>query len=84
MGCDKFPHESELPEEWENNRESLIVFMEQVPPGRVRGALGDGAPWAAARETDAVLEPRPPSEAAGIPGGPSGREGPGLFAPGGL
>lgn len=30
VGCDKFPHESELPEEWENNRESLLVFMEQV------------------------------------------------------
>ena len=30
VGCDKFPHESQLPEEWENNRESLIVFMEQV------------------------------------------------------
>lgn len=33
VGCDKYPHESELPEEWENNRESLIVFMEQVWPG---------------------------------------------------
>lgn len=30
VGCDKFPHETELPEEWENNRESLLVFMEQV------------------------------------------------------
>lgn len=30
VGCDKYPHESQLPEEWENNRESLIVFMEQV------------------------------------------------------
>ncbi|KAM8887863.1 inactive carboxypeptidase-like protein X2 isoform 3-T3 [Synchiropus picturatus] len=30
VGCDKFPHESELPEEWENNRESLLVFMEQL------------------------------------------------------
>lgn len=30
VGCDKFPHENELPEEWENNRESLLVFMEQV------------------------------------------------------
>ncbi|KAL0178825.1 hypothetical protein M9458_024267, partial [Cirrhinus mrigala] len=29
VGCDKFPHETELPEEWENNRESLLVFMEQ-------------------------------------------------------
>lgn len=33
VGCDKYPHESELPEEWENNRESLIVFMEQVSTG---------------------------------------------------
>lgn len=35
VGCDKYPHESELPEEWENNRESLIVFMEQVSDRRV-------------------------------------------------
>ena len=38
VGCDKFPHESELPEEWENNRESLLVFMEQVH--RVKGPHG--------------------------------------------
>nr|XP_023686791.1 inactive carboxypeptidase-like protein X2 isoform X2 [Paramormyrops kingsleyae] len=31
VGCDKFPHKSELPDEWENNRESLLVFMEQWP-----------------------------------------------------
>lgn len=30
VGCDKFPHKSELPDEWENNHESLLVFMEQV------------------------------------------------------
>lgn len=35
VGCDKYPHESELPEEWENNRESLIVFMEQVWRGHM-------------------------------------------------
>lgn len=35
VGCDKFPHESELPEEWENNRESLLVFMEQVWSGKL-------------------------------------------------
>ena len=34
LGCDKFPHESELPREWENNKEALLTFMEQVwgPP----------------------------------------------------
>lgn len=30
LSCDKFPHVSELPVEWENNRESLLVYMEQV------------------------------------------------------
>lgn len=30
LSCDKFPHASELPTEWENNRESLLVYMEQV------------------------------------------------------
>lgn len=33
LGCDKFPHESELPLEWENNRESLLSFIEQVRTG---------------------------------------------------
>lgn len=32
LSCDKFPHASELPIEWENNRESLLVYMEQVWP----------------------------------------------------
>ncbi|XP_023585649.1 inactive carboxypeptidase-like protein X2 [Trichechus manatus latirostris] len=47
VGCDKYPHESELPEEWENNRESLIVFMEQVHrgiKGVVRDSHGKGIP----------------------------------------
>ncbi|XP_025129652.2 inactive carboxypeptidase-like protein X2 isoform X1 [Bubalus bubalis] len=47
VGCDKYPHESELPEEWENNRESLIVFMEQVHrgiKGLVRDSHGKGIP----------------------------------------
>ncbi|EMP42207.1 Inactive carboxypeptidase-like protein X2 [Chelonia mydas] len=47
VGCDKYPHESELPEEWENNRESLIVFMEQVHrgiKGMVRDLSGKGIP----------------------------------------
>lgn len=30
LSCDKFPHASELPTEWENNKESLVVYMEQV------------------------------------------------------
>lgn len=30
LSCDKFPHASELPMEWENNKESLLVYMEQV------------------------------------------------------
>uniref|UniRef100_A0A8C9RGD6 Inactive carboxypeptidase-like protein X2 n=1 Tax=Scleropages formosus TaxID=113540 RepID=A0A8C9RGD6_SCLFO len=40
VGCDKFPHESELPHEWENNRESLLVFMEQVHRG-IKGVVRD-------------------------------------------
>uniref|UniRef100_A0A4W3HKQ0 Inactive carboxypeptidase-like protein X2 n=1 Tax=Callorhinchus milii TaxID=7868 RepID=A0A4W3HKQ0_CALMI len=40
VGCDKFPHESELPEQWENNRESLLVFMEQVCRG-IKGIVQD-------------------------------------------
>ncbi|KAG2462598.1 inactive carboxypeptidase-like protein X2 [Polypterus senegalus] len=47
VGCDKFPHQSELPQEWENNRESLIVFMEQVHrgiKGVVRDIQGKGIP----------------------------------------
>ena len=30
LSCDKFPHVSELPIEWESNKESLLVYMEQV------------------------------------------------------
>ncbi|MBN3296960.1 AEBP1 protein, partial [Amia calva] len=40
VGCDKFPHESELPQEWENNREALLVFMEQVHRG-IKGVVKD-------------------------------------------
>ncbi|KAM6951759.1 inactive carboxypeptidase-like protein X2 [Aplochiton taeniatus] len=40
VGCDKFPHASELPEEWENNRESLLFFMEQVHRG-IKGVVRD-------------------------------------------
>lgn len=35
LGCDKFPHESELALEWENNREALLSFIEQVRPGLI-------------------------------------------------
>ena len=30
LSCDKYPHVSELPQEWENNKESLLIYMEQV------------------------------------------------------
>nr|XP_028563391.1 adipocyte enhancer-binding protein 1 isoform X1 [Podarcis muralis] len=39
-GCDKFPHESELPQEWENNKESLLTFMEQIHRG-LKGTVTD-------------------------------------------
>ncbi|XP_067401903.1 LOW QUALITY PROTEIN: adipocyte enhancer-binding protein 1 [Emydura macquarii macquarii] len=40
LGCDKFPHESQLPQEWENNKESLLTFMEQVHRG-IKGVVTD-------------------------------------------
>ncbi|KAM9777274.1 putative carboxypeptidase X1 [Neosynchiropus ocellatus] len=40
LSCDKFPHASELPEEWENNRESLLIYMEQVHRG-IKGVIRD-------------------------------------------
>uniref|UniRef100_G3PDE7 AE binding protein 1b n=1 Tax=Gasterosteus aculeatus aculeatus TaxID=481459 RepID=G3PDE7_GASAC len=40
LGCDKFPHQSELAVEWEKNREAMIIFMEQVNRG-IRGIVKD-------------------------------------------
>uniref|UniRef100_A0A8C6P349 AE binding protein 1 n=1 Tax=Nothobranchius furzeri TaxID=105023 RepID=A0A8C6P349_NOTFU len=40
LGCDKFPHESELAYEWEKNREAMLTFMEQVHRG-IRGIVKD-------------------------------------------
>uniref|UniRef100_A0A8C5G2V8 Inactive carboxypeptidase-like protein X2 n=1 Tax=Gouania willdenowi TaxID=441366 RepID=A0A8C5G2V8_GOUWI len=40
LGCDKFPHQNELMYEWEKNRESMLVFMEQVNRG-IRGIVKD-------------------------------------------
>lgn len=33
LGCTKFPHASELPELWLDNREALIKFIEQINIG---------------------------------------------------
>uniref|UniRef100_A0A8C4ZPN1 AE binding protein 1b n=1 Tax=Gadus morhua TaxID=8049 RepID=A0A8C4ZPN1_GADMO len=40
LGCDKFPHESELAYEWEKNKEAMLTFMEQVHRG-IRGVVKD-------------------------------------------
>ncbi|XP_028826893.1 probable carboxypeptidase X1 isoform X2 [Denticeps clupeoides] len=40
LSCDKFPHASELPTEWENNKESLLLYMEQVHRG-IKGVVRD-------------------------------------------
>uniref|UniRef100_A0A4W4H9J1 AE binding protein 1a n=1 Tax=Electrophorus electricus TaxID=8005 RepID=A0A4W4H9J1_ELEEL len=40
LGCDKFPHESELALEWENNREAMLAFIEQVHRG-IKGLVRD-------------------------------------------
>uniref|UniRef100_A0A667YRS0 Carboxypeptidase X, M14 family member 1 n=1 Tax=Myripristis murdjan TaxID=586833 RepID=A0A667YRS0_9TELE len=40
LSCDKFLHVSELPIEWENNKESLLVYMEQVHRG-IKGVIRD-------------------------------------------
>ncbi|XP_061107560.1 probable carboxypeptidase X1 isoform X1 [Conger conger] len=40
LSCDKFPHASELSIEWENNKESLLIYMEQVHRG-IKGLVMD-------------------------------------------
>ncbi|XP_053574113.1 adipocyte enhancer-binding protein 1 [Bombina bombina] len=40
LGCDKFPHENELAEEWENNKDALLTFIEQVHRG-IKGTVTD-------------------------------------------
>ncbi|XP_059822920.1 inactive carboxypeptidase-like protein X2 isoform X1 [Hypanus sabinus] len=40
VGCDKFPHESELSKEWEKNQEALLHFMEQIHRG-IKGLVRD-------------------------------------------
>ncbi|XP_056319147.1 inactive carboxypeptidase-like protein X2 isoform X2 [Danio aesculapii] len=40
LGCDKFPHQSELLREWEHNREALLTFMAQVHRG-IKGVVRD-------------------------------------------
>lgn len=45
LGCDKFPHESELPLEWEKNKESLLTFIEQVRTELQAGELRHRTPF---------------------------------------
>uniref|UniRef100_A0A672YE99 Si:ch1073-459j12.1 n=1 Tax=Sphaeramia orbicularis TaxID=375764 RepID=A0A672YE99_9TELE len=40
LGCDKFPHQSDLSYEWEKNKEAMLTFMEQVHRG-IRGVVKD-------------------------------------------
>ena len=30
LGCNKYPPQDKLPEEWDNNREALIDYIQQV------------------------------------------------------
>uniref|UniRef100_A0A3Q3WXZ9 Peptidase M14 domain-containing protein n=1 Tax=Mola mola TaxID=94237 RepID=A0A3Q3WXZ9_MOLML len=53
LGCDKFPHQSELAQEWEKNREAMIIFMEQVHRG-IRGIVKDQQGNAIANATVSV------------------------------
>ncbi|XP_012866262.1 PREDICTED: probable carboxypeptidase X1 isoform X2 [Dipodomys ordii] len=40
LSCDKFPHENELPQEWENNKDALLTYLEQVRMG-IAGVVRD-------------------------------------------
>lgn len=40
LGCDKYPHQSDLAYEWDKNREAMLIFMEQVHRG-IRGIVKD-------------------------------------------
>ncbi|XP_060787094.1 inactive carboxypeptidase-like protein X2 isoform X2 [Neoarius graeffei] len=40
LGCDKYPHQSELQREWEYNREALLTLMDQVHRG-IKGVVRD-------------------------------------------
>uniref|UniRef100_A0A8C0JQD3 Probable carboxypeptidase X1 n=1 Tax=Canis lupus dingo TaxID=286419 RepID=A0A8C0JQD3_CANLU len=40
LSCDKFPHENELPQEWENNKDALLTYLEQVRMG-ITGVVRD-------------------------------------------
>lgn len=40
MGCYKYPYEKDLPKYWEDNRKSLVAFMEEVHKG-VKGFVLD-------------------------------------------
>ncbi|NXP86908.1 CBPD Carboxypeptidase, partial [Passerina amoena] len=41
LSCCKYPPTSELPKEWENNRESLLAFIEKVVHIGVKGFVKD-------------------------------------------
>ncbi|XP_027024059.2 inactive carboxypeptidase-like protein X2 [Tachysurus fulvidraco] len=40
LGCDKYPHQSELIREWENNREAMLTLMAQALRG-IKGVVRD-------------------------------------------
>lgn len=44
LSCDKFPHENELPQEWENNKDALLTYLEQVRPESPHPRPAGGAP----------------------------------------